>query len=151
MALMLTATAVFLYLHFVAGLDASISEALRARANEITSLIQSPHQVPARQLPLGDSTQNFAQILDAQGRVLDASAGVEQPTVAAHGDRTRPARASADRAPRALAAVRGAGWPGALIVVVGESLAEHEHAIETLGGALLIGGPSALLLASLAA
>jgi hypothetical protein len=151
MALMLTAVGVFLYLHFVAGLDASINQALRARANQITSLIQSPHQVPVRQLPLGDSSQNFAQILSAHGRVLNASAGVAQPLL-------RPAEiARVQRAPVLIGRherTRLLATPvnrGALIVVVGESLAEHEHAIETLGGGLLIGGPLALLLASLAA
>lgn len=150
MALMLAAIGVFLYLHFVSGLDSGINQALRARANQITSLVQSPDRVPVAQLPLGDGTQNFAQVLTAQGRVLDASAGVEQPLL-------RPAEiARARRAPvlierhertRLLATpVEG----GALIVVVGESLGEHENAIETLGGALLIGGPLALLLASLA-
>src|SRR5579859_5006931 len=79
MALMLAAIGVFLYLHFVSGLDASIDQALRARASEITTLIDTPHAGSVGQLPLGDSTQNFAQILTAQGQVLDASGGVKQP------------------------------------------------------------------------
>jgi signal transduction histidine kinase len=150
MALMLAAIGVFVYLHFVSGLDASIDQALRARTSQITTLLESPRRVPVRELPLGDSTQNFAQILGAQGRVLDASAGVERPLL-------RPAEiAAAQHAPlligrherTRLFAVPVNG--GALIVVVGESLAQHENAIEKLGGALLIGGTLALLLASLA-
>jgi signal transduction histidine kinase len=98
---------------------------------------------------LGDSTQNFAQIITPTGRVLDASAGVA-------GTLLRPAEiATARRGPTLIERhehTRLLATPvdgGALIVVAGESLAEHEHAIETLGGALLIGGPLALLLASL--
>jgi hypothetical protein len=150
MAVMLAAIGVFVYLRFVSGLDAGIDQALRARANQIASLVQSPGRVPVSQLPLGDGSQSFAQILTPQGRVLDASAGVEEPLLQ---------RSEIARAQRAVVLI---GRPerarllaipvdrGALIVVVGQSLAEHEHAIEALGGALLIGGPLVLLLASLA-
>jgi signal transduction histidine kinase len=99
---------------------------------------------------LGDSTQNFAQILTPHGEVIDASAGLDRPLL-------EPSElAEARRGPVLLERherTRLFATPvdhGALIVVVGESLTEHEHAIETLGGALLIGGPLALLLASLA-
>jgi signal transduction histidine kinase len=150
MAVMLTAIGVFVYLRFVSGLDAGIDQALRVRAAQITSLVQSPERVPVRQLPLGDSTESFAQILTPLGLVLNASAGLDRPLLeqselveATRGslllerhERTRLFAIPVDR--------------GALIVVVGESLAEHEHAIETLGGALLFGGPLALVLASLA-
>jgi signal transduction histidine kinase len=150
MAVLLAAIGVFVYVRFVSGLDAGIDQTLRSRANQITSLLESPRRVPVRQLPLGDSTQNFAQILTSHGRVLNASAGLDRPLLepselaqATRGslllerhERTRLFALPVDR--------------GALIVVLGESLAEHEHAIETLGGALLIGGPLALLLASLA-
>jgi signal transduction histidine kinase len=151
MALVLSAVGVFLYLHFVAGLDAGINRALRSRANEIATLAQSPRAGPVRALPLGDSTQNFAQILNAQGQLVDASAGVGQPLL-------RPAEiARARRAPLLVGRherTRLVAMPidgGALIVVVGESLSEHEHAIETLGGTLLLGLPLALLLAALLA
>ena len=151
MAIMLTAIGVFLYLHFVAGLDSSIDQALRARANQITSLIQSPHKVPLSQLPLGDSTQNFAQILSPHGQVLDASGGVEQPLLQP-GELARAELAPVliGRHERSRLFAVPVSRDG-VIVVVGESLAEHEHAIETMGGALLIGGPLALLLASLLA
>jgi two-component system, OmpR family, sensor kinase len=151
MAVMLAAIGVFVYLHFVAGLDSSIDQALRARASQITSLVQSPHQVPVTDLQLGDTSQNFAQILNAHGRVLNASVGVEQPLL-------RPGElARAQRAPVLVERHERSRFLAVpitregLIVVVGESLGEHEHAIETLGGALLIGGPLALILASLAA
>jgi signal transduction histidine kinase len=150
MAVLLAAIGVFLYLRFVSGLDAGLDQALRSRANQITSLVQTQHRVPVSQLPLGDSTQNFAQILTPHGHVVDASAGLDQPLL-------KPSElAKATRGPVLLERherTRLFATPvdhGALIVVVGESLAEHEHAIETLGGALLIGGPLALLLASLA-
>jgi signal transduction histidine kinase len=106
--------------------------------------------VRVSQLPLGDNTQNFAQILTPQGGVLDASAGVEEPLLR-RSEIVRAQRSAVliGRHERArLLAIPVDG--GALIVVVGQSLAEHEHAIETLGGALLIGGALALLLASLA-
>jgi signal transduction histidine kinase len=150
MAVMLAAIGVFLYLHFVSGLDAGINQALTVRANQISSLVQSPHPVSVSQLPLGDGNDSFAQILTARGRVLNASAGVNRPLL-------RPAElAQARLAPLRIErheTTRLLATPvdrGALIAVVGVSLAEHEQAIETFGGAMLIAGPLALLLASLA-
>lgn len=150
MAVLLAAIGVFIYLRFVSGLDAGIDQTLRSRATQITSLLESPHRVPVRQLPLGDGTQNFAQVLSPQGGAVNASAGLDRPLL----DRSELARAT--RGSLLLERheqTRLFATPvnrGALVVVVGESLAVHEHAIETLGGALLIGGPLALLLAGLA-
>ncbi len=151
MALMLTTIGAFLYLHFVAGLDASVNQALRARATQITSLIRSPRQVPVKKVPLGNSTQSFAQILSPNGQVLNATAGLEQPLLrSAEIKRAEAAPALIERRERTRLFATPVGH-GAMIVVVGASLAEPEQAIETLRGALLIGGPLALLLASLAA
>ncbi len=151
MTLVVTAVGVFLYLHFVSGLDASFNQALRAQANEVATLVASPRGRPLGTPPLRESGQNFAQILNLHGQVLDTSPGLQQALLGP-GDMVRARHGAVliqhnDR--RRLFAMPIEH--GMRIVVVGESLAEHEHAIETLGGGLLIGGPLALLLASLAA
>jgi heavy metal sensor kinase len=150
MALVLAALGGFLSLHFRSGLDASINQALRTRANEIAGLLSNPRGGPSARRSLREQGESFAQILDTHGQVIDSSVGLARPLLS---------RAEAARAARGAVFVerhehaRLFAMPsnhGASIVVVGTSLAEHERALETLNGALLIGGPLALLLASLA-
>ena len=111
---------------------------------------------------LVEQAESFAQILDARGKVIDSSS--RAPTrSAAHARRGR-ARAEShtvlvDR--RTVPGVDGGearllGTPvrgsraGSAIVVVGTSLEDRDEALANLRKLLLIGGPIALLLASLA-
>jgi signal transduction histidine kinase len=82
--------------------------------------------------------------------VLDASAGLTEPLLTgaevAKASRSAMLLERHERARLYATPING----GQEIVVVGASLAEHEKALETLGAALVIGGPLALLLASIA-
>jgi heavy metal sensor kinase len=151
MAILLAALGAFLSLQFRSGLDASINQALQARANEIAGLLANPASDLGAQGSLRGRGESFAQILDARGQVVDASIGLARPLLspaeAARAER-RPVFLERHERARLFATPTS---HGASIVVVGVSLAEHERALETLNGALLIGIPVALLLASLAA
>jgi heavy metal sensor kinase len=149
-ALVLAALGGFLYLHFRSGLDNSLGQELQARANELTSLVSGTHATPGIR-PLRESGENFAQILGPHGRVVAASVGFERPLLtSAETARARHGPLFVERHERSrLFAIPVSH--GASIVVVGVSLAQHERALETLNAALLIGGPLALLVASLAA
>jgi signal transduction histidine kinase len=152
MALLLAALSSFLYLHFRGGLDASINQALKARAGEIAGLV---HGVggsggPRARSPLRG--ESFAQVLDREGRVLDASVGFARRALLSPGEVARARRRPelVERPERSRLYAVPIERASAL-VVVGVSLAQRESALETLNGALLIGGPLALLLASLVA
>jgi two-component system OmpR family sensor kinase len=154
MAILLAALIAFLYFHFRSDLDYNIDQSLRARAQEVAGLTreQDPADTRGALQTRPSNGENFVQVLDRSGRVLDASAGFAQPALlsvaeigaAAHsprliqrGDRVR------------LYALPLAGDQG--VVVAGVSLSERDAALDKLDDALFIGVPPALLLASLAA
>jgi signal transduction histidine kinase len=147
MAVLLLGLGLFLYFHFESGLDQALDQQLRARASEVTAL------APAAKLgerPLRERGETFAQFLALDGRSIDSSADITRPLLTA-----REIRAAA-RGPILLQRrerTRLYAVPidhGQVITVAGVSLSEHEHALETLGAALLLGGPLALLVASVA-
>jgi signal transduction histidine kinase len=148
MALLLTALGLFLYFRFESGLDATLDQQLRARASEVAGLVRGAN-LAGRGL-LRERGESFAEILDARGAVVDASVGLAKPLLT--GREVVTARQQAILIQR-KERIRLYATPinhGAQIVVVGVSLAAHEHELETLGAALLIGGPLTLLLASAA-
>jgi signal transduction histidine kinase len=99
-----------------------------------------------------------AQVIDSSGRVIDHTPGVPgrpllgPPAIAAvrrGGTVITAARLGSDQPVRLLAEpVRAQDQK--LVIVVGQSLEERNHALSDLGSVLLIGGPIALLLASVA-
>jgi len=162
MAVVLGATGLFVYLRLGHELDDSADEALRSRADEVAALIRQPgsglRQPRARRL--SEQEDSFAQLLDTSGRVVDTSSRARpDPVLTAE----EIARARADTiivthesvpgveggAARLLATPVKTGGQDR-IVVVGATEADRDEALGNLGRLLLIGGPVALLLASLA-
>jgi two-component system OmpR family sensor kinase len=161
MALVLGATGVFVYLRFANELDATINSGLRSRASDVASLIreadsglQEGHQ------NLVGRKESFAEVLDAGGNVKDSSQVVGQHVL------LRPAQLR--QALRKPVLINRGSLPGLkeqlrllaipvkargreLVVVVGTSTEERDESLTDLAQLLLIGGPIALLLASLAA
>jgi two-component system OmpR family sensor kinase len=161
MAAVLVGTGAFLYLRLGSSLDVAIDEGLQARAADLAAL------VPRDDGGLGQGTgsssrdqdERFAQVLDPEGGIVDAT-----PQVSA-----RPllvpdqlARAVTDGAfalelrdvPGIEGRARLLAMPidsreNRLVLVVGASLEERDDAVRELLGGLLVVGPAALLLASL--
>jgi two-component system OmpR family sensor kinase len=161
MALVLGATGVFVYLRFASELDATINSGLRSRASDVVSLVKEAESgLQEGHQDLVGRKESFAEVLDARGHVTDSS-----PVVGQHVLLTPPQLRAALRRPvlvdrgsvpglreqlRLLAVpvkVRGRE----LVVVVGTSTEERDESLTDLAQLLLIGGPIALLLASLAA
>ncbi|MEK6326542.1 MAG: ATP-binding protein [Actinomycetota bacterium] len=163
MAVVLAGTGLFLYLRLEAQLNRDVDQDLHAGADQLTALVQ------ASDAGLGESVRSvlarqrdsFAQVVTRSGRLFDPDAQEGRPVLtgaelqqARRGtilfERSRlpglgdePARLEA----RPLRKEEG----GRLIVVVGASLADRDETLGNLATLLLIGGPVALLLASLAA
>jgi two-component system OmpR family sensor kinase len=152
MAVVLAAMGLFLYLRVGAALDRTIDQSLRQRADDVGA--------PLRQ---GDSRlavrgEGLAQVLDPSGSVVDSTRGLGRPLLDA-AEVSRAARSSIEIGSRG---VPGSDEParllarpvetrrGRVVVVVGASLETRGDALGGLLLALLIGGPSALLLASFA-
>jgi two-component system OmpR family sensor kinase len=150
MAIVLAATGLFLYLRLGSALDMTINHTLRARAADVGALVQ-------RNDSLGARGQDIAQVLDPNGSVAAATPGFERPLLTS--DELARAKRGAitverpipggDETARLLARSVDTAR-GSRIVVVGTSLEQRGDALENLVTALLIGGPLALLLASLA-
>jgi two-component system OmpR family sensor kinase len=154
MAVLLTGLIAFLYFHFRSDLDYTINGSLRARAQEVASLARDENAADTRGAlgTLPTSEDNFVQILDRSGQVLGASAGFANPPLLSVAEVRGAAQSPrllqrGDRSRLYALPVRG----GNRIVVAGVSLAERDAALDKLDGALFIGVPLALVLASLAA
>jgi signal transduction histidine kinase len=161
MALVLGATGVFVYARFGAELDSTINSGLRSRASDLVALVREADSgLRERQRKLVGRTESFAEVLDSRGRVSDASPAVGQQALLSPGELRRALREPLilNKGPlpglpeksRLLAVpVRARGQ--ARVVVVGTSTEARSESLQDLLQLLLLGGPVALLLASLAA
>lgn len=162
MAIVLIATGLFVFLRLGDELDNTTDEALRSRADEVSALVrQSGSELrQPRGRRLSEQEDSFAQVLDTRGRVVDTSSRTRTRSILT--------AAEASRAKTETLVVNHESVPGVeggearllatpvrardreLIVVVGTTLADRNEALRNLRTLLLIGGPIALLLASLA-
>jgi len=161
MAVVLAAVGLFLYSQLGSRLNESIDNGLRSRAGEVSALVRASQTglSGTGRDSLIEQEESFAQVLTAGGRAVDSTPQL----------RSRPVldAAEVDRAAAALAFFERDGLPGVegsarllatpvetrgrlMIAVVGSSLDDRSEALSSLATLLLIGGPAALLLASLA-
>jgi signal transduction histidine kinase len=154
MALVLAGTGFVLYDRLATSLDRTLDQSLRARASDVAALVRQADT--GLRGSSGASGNGFAQVLDARGRVFDATPGAGSTPL------LDPAQLSLARR-KALLVPRGRHAGGdvrllaesvtaqdqRLVVVVGAPLGLRDQAVADLRSELLVGGPIALLLASL--
>jgi two-component system, OmpR family, sensor kinase len=161
MAIVLAATGLFLYLHLRSDLDGGLDRGLRARAGDVGALVAQADTGLRDAAATGraGSSGDFAQILTADGRVFDATAGVSRRPLLTRAQRRAARRGAVSvaraRAPGTGPPVRLLATPvraqgRRLVIIVGVSLAARDQALADLGTLLLLGGTGALVLASLA-
>jgi signal transduction histidine kinase len=159
MAVLLAATGLFVYGRVQSELDSAVDNSLRSRAADVAALAQQSDT------GLSDSRNagvlgrvQLAQLIDARGRLVDKTPNLAPRLLLdpAQVARARTgvlivssAQVGADHSVRLLAAPTDAQGQK-MVVVVGQSLEERDQALSNLTGVLLLGGPIALLLASLA-
>lgn len=161
MALVLAGSGWFLYARLESHLATALDTALRVRAQDLATLVRQPKALLAedtgsRFIEPGES---FAQLLDPGGRVLDATKPLgsasllNQAELRAAGREpiytNRSAVPGLNESSRLLATPVKRG-PRKLVLVVGTT---RQNDAETLAGfrdELLIAGPIALILASIA-
>lgn len=162
MTIVLGATGVFVYLRFGAELDNATNNGLRSRAGDVAALVQEadPGLSEGRRGRLAGQAENFAEILNANGTVLDATAQLRGHELLTAPELRRATRSAIllERGPlpglrgnsRLLATPISAGGRR-VVVVVGTSTKPLTDSRSDLVQLLLLGGPIALLLASIAA
>jgi heavy metal sensor kinase len=160
MAVVLVATGLFLYLRLEGALDRTIDQSLRGRADDVAALVRASGSGLREEggSRLVDQEENVAQVLDPDGVILDSTPGVgghrllTDPQLARAAQATimvdRPLVPGAD-SPLRLLATPVQGQDGPVVVIVGASVEEQKEALEGLLAQMLLGGPIALLLASL--
>jgi signal transduction histidine kinase len=144
--------ALLLHTRFSASLDDGTRRALSTRAFDLSTLVLRDNAgrlgSPA---PLPERGGAFAQILDARGRIRDATPGHgTRPLLTA--DEIRRARAeqvTIARRDNARILARPLATSPPTVLVVGASLAQNDRALHTLDDLLFIGGPLLLVLTCL--
>jgi two-component system, OmpR family, sensor kinase len=163
MAVVLVAAGFFIYSEMGTRLDESIDNGLRSRAGEAATLVQEEKTGLAASDTnrLIESDESFAQVLTPSGEVDSATGQLGDQPVLTTSDLERAASEPTffeldegvvpgiDGKVRLLARSVEAE-SGEVVVVVGSSLEDRDEALTNLATLMLIGGPVALVLASLA-
>jgi two-component system OmpR family sensor kinase len=158
-AVVLAATGIFVHGRLATSLDAAVNRGLNARAADVAALARESDTGLKEARAAGSGRRvELAQLIDRSGHVLDRTPGLAaQPLLSRRqlaatqaGRRVRTdAELAGDEHVRLLAEPVRA-QEQALVVVVGQSLEDRDQALANLTDVLLLGGPAALLLASLA-
>ena len=150
MAILLAAAGVALSVLVANNLDSTIDDGLAARAGDAAALVRSGER------DLSATGEVFAQVLTLDGRVLVTTAGAGPVPLLDASERRRAAQGGLiiDGHARGGTELRLLARPVEAngqneIVVVGEPLSQRQRALDALHALLLIGGPLALLIASL--
>lgn len=155
MAVLLAAISVFVYASFQAGLDRSIDRGLQARANDIRALVMQTDNGLAQADRL--SSAGVAQVVAHNGRVLDATPGLPRQSLLGSRDLMLGAQQTLRISNRYLSAVHDTvrllaspvdAQGQHLVIIAGTSLRDRASALADLRAVLLLGGPMALILAS---
>ncbi|MCW3069660.1 MAG: integral rane sensor signal transduction histidine kinase [Solirubrobacterales bacterium] len=156
---LLTCLGLFIYARFEAGLDQSLNQGLHSRTNDVRALVNQADTglADAGGVRLSSTGAGFAQVLSPGGQVLDQTPGIPRSPFLAAGE-----IAAAAKHP-ILTTTTISGVPGSvrvlatpvraqdrsLLLVVGTSLQSRATTLQNLRDVMLLGGPVALVLASL--
>jgi heavy metal sensor kinase len=157
MAVVLAAAGWFAYARVSSDLSNALDQDLRARGQDLSALVASGGSVASTQGALIENGESFSEVVDAQGRVADATQPIQQSLLspaelaAARSQplfTDRPSVPGLDEPARMLAlpAVRNAQK---VVLVVGATKENRAETLSSMRNAFLIGGPIGLLLAGL--
>ncbi|MHB1243814.1 MAG: sensor histidine kinase [Gaiellaceae bacterium] len=155
MAAVLAATGLFLYVRLGSALDRTIDQGLRARAADVAALVEQADTGLREAGYLRGPDNGFAQVVEAQGVVVDATPGLANQSLLDDSQLERARRGASffvrevDDEQVRLLALPVVAQDQRLVIIVGTSLEPRSDALSELVGQLLLGGPVALLLASL--
>ncbi len=160
MALVLAGLGMFVFTRFESSLDRSLDQELRARAEYVRALVMQSDTglAQAGQGSLAAPGERFAQILRPGGRIVDETSPLPRHPLLGPTGQERAARApllvQRVELPQPvgsarLLAVAVRAQDQQLTVIVGTSLRGRDGALADVRTVLLLGGPAALLLASL--
>jgi heavy metal sensor kinase len=156
-AVVLAALGYFVYARFDAELSEQIDQSLRTHGDDIASLVGTGDL--ARNSKLLGREESFAQVLTPQGQIYASTPQLGRHPQLTPAEASRASHASFVVTREHVPSISGQarllarpaeGSGGRFVVVVAASLDDRNESLANLGTILLIGGPVALLLASLA-
>jgi heavy metal sensor kinase len=158
MAAVLAGSGLFLYLRLESHLGLSLDRELQLRAQDLTALVSQPHASLARNnsARLVERGESYAQLLAAEGRVLDATQPLGRTPLLTEAElrrvRTGPIYVDKPSVPglnegsRLLATMVTRGTRP-VVLLVGATRQNNVETLASFRDELLIAGPVALLLA----
>jgi len=159
MALVLGATGWLVYVRVASDLRSSLDQQLRSRAQDVSALVRRDGSLQSTGGALVEHGESFAELLAVNGTVLDATDPIGKLALLTPGQlaraRTGPVFSNSSAVPglnegaRMLALPIRRG-PQRLVLVVGSTRENNAETLQSVLSAFLIGGPIALVLASLA-
>jgi signal transduction histidine kinase len=155
MAVVLATAGWFVYVRVADDLAGALDQELRQRAQDVSALVAQDGSLSRGGTALVEHGESFAQLVSSDGRVLDSTPPIGSSLLltpaqlaAARDERVfvnRPSVPGLDEPARLLALPVARG-----VLVVGGTRENRAETLRSLRTAFLIGGPVALLLASLA-
>jgi two-component system, OmpR family, sensor kinase len=150
MVLVLAGAGLFVYLRLQEDLDDNLQAALEARARAVSTAGSAGAGAAE------ESEEGFAQLVAGDGRVQDTSGGLQGAALSsAELERATSGEVVIDKrlpgiegTTRVLA--RPAERPPGAVVAVGQSLSDRDETLSALAASFAVGGPIAVLLASIA-
>ena len=157
MAIALAGAGWFAYSRVSSDLSRALDQDLRGRGQDLSALVADGGTVQSTEGSLIENGESFAEVVDAQGRVLDATRPIAHNLLteseldsALSGPlfTNRPSVPGLDEPARLLAlpATRGGEH---VVLVVGATRENRAETLSSLRASFLIGGPIALVLAAL--
>lgn len=155
MVLVLAGVGWFAYSRIASDLTGTLDQQLRGRAQDLSALVRHGGSLRTTDGQLVESGESFAQLVTADGRVVDATPPLGRKSLLDADQRrrvgrgemfvNRPSVPGLDEPARMLAVpVKGR------ILVAGTTRENRAETLSSVRDAFLIGGPIALVLASLA-
>jgi heavy metal sensor kinase len=158
MAVVLLLAGWLVYARVSTNLDNALDEQLRSRAQDVSALVRRDGSLKSTHGTLIERGETFAELLNMNGSVIDATSLVgRKPLLAPELARTLRGPVFIDRSsvpgldePARMLALPIQRGQSRLVLVVGATRANRTETLLSLRNAFLIGGPLALILASLA-
>jgi heavy metal sensor kinase len=159
MAVVLLLAGWLVYARVSHNLDDALDEQLRSRAQDVSALVRREGSLKSTHGTLVEHGESFAELLNANGSVLDATSPIGRRPLLLLPELARALRGPVfldvssvpglDEPARMLALPVQRGQ-SRLVLVVGTSRGSRAETLHSLRNAFLVGGPLALILASLA-
>ena len=158
MALVLSGAGLLVYERVATDLSNALDQQLRGRAEDLSALVRRGGSLRSTSGSLVEHGESFAELVSLDGRVLDATTPLGTHVLVTHSQLARASRGVvfADRpaVPGLNEEARMLAVPvtrsgRTIVLVAGATLGNRAETLASLRTAFLIGGPLALVLASL--